>query len=67
MLLGAGEIGAAADAFVLLDAVDRLRPFPLGLRSLIPLAAAAPVPFVPVIALKVPVKDLLLQILSTLV
>ncbi len=66
-LLGAGEIGAAADALALYDSVAKLRPFPGGLRGLIPLAAAAMIPFVPVIAIEIPLKDLVLKLLSALV
>ncbi len=65
-LLGAGEIGTAADAFALYEAVDRLRPFPLGVRSLLPLAAVALLPFLPVVAIEIPLQELLLQIVSAL-
>jgi hypothetical protein len=65
-LLGAGEIGTSADAFALYESVDRLRPFPLGLRTLVPLAAAALLPFLPVVAIEVPIRDLLLKLVSAL-
>lgn len=65
-LLGAPEIGAAADAFALYASVETLRPFPLGLRTVLPLALAAVVPFLPVVAIEVPLRDLLLKLVSTL-
>jgi hypothetical protein len=65
-LLGASEIGSAADAFTLYEAVDRLRPFPVGLRRLLPLAAAALLPFLPVVLIEIPFQELLLQIMSAL-
>ena len=65
-LLGAGEIGTSADAFALYEAVDRMRPFPLGVRTLLPLAAVALLPFLPVVAIEIPIQELLLQIVSAL-
>jgi hypothetical protein len=65
-LLGAGEIGTSADAFALYDAVDRLRPFPLGVRTLIPLAVIALLPFLPVVLIEIPMRELLLKLVSAL-
>jgi len=43
-----------------------MRTVPLGKASLVPLAAAAIVPMLAVLALQVPVKDMLLTLLKAL-
>jgi hypothetical protein len=65
-LLGASEIGAAADGIELYESVNELRPFPLGLRDLVPFVAVALVPFLPVFAIEVPIRDLLVKLLKAL-
>lgn len=65
-LLGAQDISAATDAVALYQAVETLRPMPFGLRGVLPLAAAILLPWVPVFAIEIPLKDLLLRILKGL-
>jgi hypothetical protein len=66
-LLGAQEISAATDAIALYQAVETLRPMPFGLRSLAPLLAAAALPMLPVFAIEIPIKDLLMRIAKALI
>lgn len=66
-LLGAQEISAATDALALYQSVETLRPVPFGLRSIAPLVMAALLPMLPVLAIEIPIKDLLLRIAKALV
>ena len=63
-VLSAPEIGPVADTLALHEAVEALRPVPFGLRSLVPLAAAALVPMVPVVALEIPLKEILVKLVG---
>ena len=65
-LLGVQDISAATDALALYQAVETLRPFPFGVRGVVPLAAAILLPLVPVFAIEIPLKDLVLRIVKTL-
>jgi hypothetical protein len=56
-----------ADTAALFDAVKAMRTMPLGKAAVVPLLAAATVPMLAVVALKVPVKDMLLTLLKALV
>ena len=61
-LLSAPEIGPVADTLALYEAVEALRPVPFGTRNLVPLALAALVPMVPVVALEIPLRDILVKL-----
>ena len=65
-LLSAPEIGPVADAISLYDAVARSRTIPIGKRSVIAIAIPAALPLLAVFAIEVPVKELLLKLLTTL-
>ena len=65
-VLNAPELGPVADTAALFDSVQAMRTVPLGKASLVPLAAAAIVPMLAVLALQVPVKDMLLTLLKAL-
>jgi hypothetical protein len=65
-LLGAQEIGPVADTLPLYEAVRRMRTIPLGRRSLLAILVPAALPLLAVLAIEVPVKDLLLGLLKTL-
>ena len=65
-LLGAQEIGPVADTITLYDAVRKQRPVPISVASVLPIALAAIVPMLPVLAIQIPLKDLLLKLLKTL-
>jgi hypothetical protein len=65
-LLGAPEISAVADAAAVYQGVESLRAFPIGAKALAPFALLTLLPFLPVIATEIPLKDLLRKILSAL-
>ena len=65
-LLGAPEIGPVADTLSLFDAVAKMRTVPIGRSSLLAIALAAALPMVPVLAIEIPIKELLLGLLKTL-
>ena len=65
-LLEAPELGAAVDVYSLYDAVAGMRPVPLGKRAIVAAALPALVPMIALAALQVPIKTVLLKILTTL-
>jgi hypothetical protein len=65
-LLGAPEIGPVADTISLYDAVMKMRIVPIGRSSLLAIALAVALPMLPVLAIEIPVKDLLLSLLKSL-
>lgn len=66
-LLDAPEIGPVADAAVLYEAVVKMRQVPIGKRSLLLIVLPLAVPLLLVAALQIPLKELLLKLLQTLV
>jgi hypothetical protein len=66
-LLGAPEIGPVADTLALYEAVRKLRPIPLGRSAVLAILLPAVVPMLPVLAIQIPIRELLLKIVSTLV
>ena len=65
-LLDAPEIGPVADTLALYEAVRKLRVVPIGRRALAAIALPAALPMLPVLAIEIPVREMLLKILSTL-
>jgi len=66
-LLAAPELGPVADTLTLYEAVRKMRPVPIGRRSLLAILVPAALPLLGVLAIEVPVKDLLLKLVTTLV
>jgi hypothetical protein len=66
-LLSAPEIGPVADTLALYESARKMRVLPIGRRSLLAILLPAAIPLVLVLAIEVPVKDLLLGLLKTLV
>jgi len=58
-LLDSPELGPVADTNALYDAVKAMRTVPLGKSSVMPIVVAAALPLLAVLALQVPVADLL--------
>ena len=58
-LLSAPEIGPVADTLSLYDAVQRMRPVPLGKTAILAIALPVLIPFIGVLALQIPIKELL--------
>jgi hypothetical protein len=65
-LLAAPELGPVADTAAVYDAVKAMRALPVGKAAVIPLAVAAVAPMIAVLALQVPVKDLVLSMIKAL-
>lgn len=63
-LLVAPEISAAADAQAVYASAAAVRPLPATLRDVIPYALVITLPFLPVIALEVPLKEVLMRLVS---
>ena len=61
-LLSAPEIGPVADTIGLYEAVQRMRPVPLGKASLLAIALPVAIPFIGVLAIQIPLKELLGQL-----
>ncbi len=65
-ILSAQEIGPVADTIPLYEATRKLRIVPLGRRSLMAVLIPAALPQVVVLAIEIPIKDLLLGLVKTL-
>jgi hypothetical protein len=61
-ILSAPEIGPVADTVSLYEAVSAMRPVPLGRAGVLAIALPVMIPFLCVLALQIPVKDLLRQL-----
>ena len=66
-VLNAPELGPVADTGALFDSVKAMRTVPIGKAAIVPLAAAAAAPLLAVLALQMPVKQLLLKLLQALI
>jgi hypothetical protein len=58
-LLSAPEIGPVADTVSLYEAVQRMRPIPLGKTAALAIAVPVLIPFIAVLAIQIPIKELL--------
>jgi hypothetical protein len=65
-LLGAQEIGPVADTVTLYETVRKMRVFPIGRTSMLAILLAVGVPFLPVLAIEIPIRDLLMKVLGAL-
>jgi hypothetical protein len=61
-LLSAPEIGPVADTVALYDAVRRMRPVPLGRTALLAIALPVAIPFIAVLAIQIPLRELLQEL-----
>jgi hypothetical protein len=61
-ILSAPELGPVADVVSLYEAVSRMRPAPLGTAGILAIAVPILIPFLCVLAIQIPVKDLLLKL-----
>jgi hypothetical protein len=66
-VLGAAELGPTVDISSIYEAVAKMRFAPIGRASIIPIAAAALLPLVPVFAIEIPIKELLGSLAKTLI
>jgi hypothetical protein len=58
-LLSAPEVGPVADTVALYEAVQRMRPVPLGRQALLAIVLPVLIPFIGVLAIQIPIKELL--------
>lgn len=65
-VLNAPELGPVADTGALFDAVRSMRTVPIGRSAILPIAAAAVAPLIAVLAIQMPVKELLLKLLQAM-
>jgi hypothetical protein len=66
-LLSAPEIGPVADTLILYEAVHRMRPIPLGKAALLAIALPVAIPFIAVLAIQIPLKELLQELAKGLI
>jgi hypothetical protein len=66
-LLDAPELGPVVDTLSIYEAIERIRPVPLGTQSVIAIVAPALLPMIPVAAIEVPPKDMPLKLLGVLI
>jgi hypothetical protein len=66
-ILSAPELGPVADTVALYEAVTHMRPLPIGKKALIAVALPALIPILMVIAIKVPIRQILGKLLKGLV
>jgi hypothetical protein len=66
-LLSAPKIGPVADTLALYEAVQRMRPVPLGKSALLAIAVPVLIPFIGVLAIQIPLKELLQGLLKGLI
>ncbi len=66
-LLEAQEIGPVADTVSLYDAVSKMRFAPIGKTAILSVAVPAAIPMLALFAIEVPIKEMLLKILGSLV
>jgi hypothetical protein len=64
-ILSAPELGPVADTAALYEAVTRMRIVPLGKSALLSLAIPIAIPMLAVIAIQIPIKQILLTLLKT--
>lgn len=65
-LLDAPEIGPVADALSLYEAVANMRATPIGKSALLAIALPAAIPLLALFTIEIPIKDILLKIIGTL-
>ena len=66
-LLQAAELGPVIDTVSMYEVVTQIRPAPIGKPALLAVVLPALIPMLPVVAIQIPLKDLLLGLLKTLV
>jgi hypothetical protein len=66
-LLSAPELGPVADTTSLYESVARMRTTPIGKKALLGVLIPAMLPMIAVVAIRVPLKQILLTLLKTLV
>jgi hypothetical protein len=66
-ILSAPELGPVADINALYEPIRTMRPVPVGAHTLAVVVLPAVLPLIPVLAIEIPVKDLLLGLIKSMV
>jgi len=66
-LLQAAELGPVIDTVSMYEVVAGIRPSPIGKRSLLAIVLPALLPMIPVFAIQIPVKEMVLKLLKALI
>jgi hypothetical protein len=66
-LLQAAELGPVIDTVSMYEVVEQIRPAPIGKQALLAVLLPALIPMLPVVAMQIPLKDVLFGLLKTLI
>jgi hypothetical protein len=66
-LLQAAELGPVIDTVSMYEVVEQIRPAPIGKQSLLAVLLPALIPMLPVVAIQIPLKEVLVGLLKTLI
>lgn len=66
-ILQAPEIGPVADSLSLYDAANNMRMAPIGKAAVLSIALLAALPLLALFAIQVPIKEILLKILTSII
>ncbi|BCA53063.1 hypothetical protein W02_02030 [Nitrospira sp. KM1] len=66
-LLQAAELGPVIDTVSMYEVVDQIRPAPIARKALLAVVLPALFPMIPMVATQIPLKDVMLKLLETLV
>ncbi len=66
-LLQAAELGPVIDTVSMYEVVAEIRPVPIGKQALLAVVLPALVPMIPVVLIQIPLKEILLRLLKSLV
>jgi len=65
-LLQAAELGPVIDTVSMYEVVAGIRPSPIGMRSVLTIVLPVLLPMIPVFAIQMPLKEMLLKLLKAL-
>ena len=65
-LLSAPELGPVADTITLYEAVERMRTMPIGKQAVMGALVPAVIPMIAVVAIRIPIKDIVLALMKAL-
>lgn len=66
-LLQAAELGPVIDTVSMYEVVEQIRPAPIGKQALLAVLLPSLIPMLPVVAIQVPLKEILMGLLKTLI
>ncbi|HEY6639417.1 MAG TPA: hypothetical protein VIY67_01660 [Nitrospiraceae bacterium] len=66
-LLQAAELGPVIDTVSMYEVVEQIQPAPIGKQALLAVLLPALIPMLPVVAIQIPLKEILIGLLKTLI